>query len=123
MNVLNELPEELRLEIIREHQLYEVTEAQSKTEKGITPKSGSSSSSEVSSKGLHKKDLPLKHKEPKLGFHMLTYDEIKAAVIKWLNFGKAPKDTDIKMFGNYLRQLAIDREIDKLHRITKFLFR
>lgn len=59
----------------------------------------------------------------KKGFHTLTFEELKVALIKWINFKKGPKDTDIKMLGSYSRQLAIDREIEKLHVMIKFLFR
>lgn len=43
--------------------------------------------------------------------------------MKWLNFKKGPKESDIKMLGEYFRELTIQREIDKLHIIVKFLFR
>lgn len=64
-------------------------------------------------------------KKPKLktGFNALRYEELKVAILKWMNLGNNPKETDTKMLGEYLRQLATDREIDKLHTIVKFMYR
>lgn len=131
-DVLNELPEDIKAEIIREHKLHKPT---SKNNSDITTNTNNANASvrnanenkskASTSKVEHAQNLCLGKQETKqkTGFHMLNQEDFKVALIKWLNSKKGPQETDIKILGEYFRELAINKEINKLIVSIKFLFR
>ncbi|VEN59386.1 unnamed protein product [Callosobruchus maculatus] len=108
LKVLNELPEDLRNEIIKEYQL--------ERKLNQVPKVGDvqlQSSQET-------KASTRKSKSP---FTNMSWEQIKPVLNKWIATEKEPADVDTEMIANHFRQMALDRKIEQLHKIFRYLHR
>lgn len=116
LEVLNELPEDLRIEIMNEYNLNQGTIiSQIKSQK----------------KGEHDFQAPQvqivkkysKNMKNKSLFEGLSWEELKEALKTWLASEAEPLEFDINLISAYFRQLAITREIEYLKVIFSFLHR
>nr|CAH7744684.1 unnamed protein product [Callosobruchus chinensis] len=108
LKVLNELPEDLRKEIIKEYQLESKLNQVSKVG-GVQPQS--SQKTKASTK---------KSASP---FTSMSWDQIKPVVNKWIASENEPAEVDTEMIANHFRQMAMDRKIEQLHKIFRYLHR
>ncbi|KAJ8916575.1 hypothetical protein NQ315_000219 [Exocentrus adspersus] len=111
LNVLNELPEELRNEIIKEYGLdFKLGECAMK----LQPKTlENESKTQEQSFDVPKKNL----------FSGLSWEQIKPIIRKWVESSDEPSEVDVVMLAEHFQQLAIDREIDLLKSVFNFLHR
>ncbi|KAJ8980821.1 hypothetical protein NQ317_000554 [Molorchus minor] len=100
LSVLNELPEDLRNEIIKEYQLED------KIQVSVPSTSSDVKNTEQASK--YPENLNLKN---------------ESETNKWIQSSERPSEFDVNMIAEHFKQLAIDREIDVLKVIFNFLHR
>lgn len=93
LDVLNQLPDDLRLDIIKEYNL-----------------------------NLGENKIP-KTESKKSPFTGMQWHQLKPVLYDWLRCGKSPADVDIAMLGDFLKQLAINRQIEMLGIVFNFLRR
>lgn len=119
INILNELPEDLREEIIKEYKLkIKVNDTihsesdrkgnqlvQTEAKENITTKSNKSENVKTSP------------------FSNLTWDEIKPIIKKWTESEESPYDMDIEMIATHFKLLAVNRQIEVLMSVFNFLYR
>ncbi|XP_044764576.1 DNA repair protein REV1 [Coccinella septempunctata] len=124
LEVLYELPEELRHEIMKEYNInrgtVEMQKKQEKTAKKDTkveiakePSSETTRATSVNSPKLKKNKL----------FEGLSMGELKRAVQSWLSSEQEPIKIDVELISKHFRQLAMDRRIEDLKIIFNFLHR
>nr|CAI5829294.1 unnamed protein product [Callosobruchus analis] len=108
LKVLNELPEDLRNEIIKEYHLESKLNQASKV-------------CDVQPQSSQKAKAPAnKSKSP---FTNMSWEQIKPVVKKWIATEKEPADVDTEMIADHFRQMALDRKIEQLHKIFRYLHR
>lgn len=56
-------------------------------------------------------------------FSKLNWDQLKEVVRVWLQSEAEPKEFDIHLLAEYLKELAINRKIERLHIMFNFLYR
>lgn len=56
-------------------------------------------------------------------FRDLTWDELKEMFLVWLKVERKPKPVDVSMLAEYFKQMAIDRNIEQLEVLLRFLHR
>ncbi|CAH1118562.1 unnamed protein product [Phaedon cochleariae] len=128
MDVLKELPEELREEIIKEYQLnVKKVEAQDTTSKPASRIENKVSQSEKQVYQVEKilppkptNTVPMSRKSP---FANLTWEQVKPIIKKWTQSGDEPSNIDIEMIADHFKHLAIDRKIEILQSAFNFLHR
>lgn len=103
--VLNELPEDIKKEIINTYKL---------DSRASTPRSFDERSTTTIS-------------EPKIEiksvFHQFSSEQVKEAVRSWLSSDNEPRQFDIFMLADFLKELALNRNIECLHPLVNFLHR
>uniref|UniRef100_A0A6P7GAB9 DNA repair protein REV1 n=1 Tax=Diabrotica virgifera virgifera TaxID=50390 RepID=A0A6P7GAB9_DIAVI len=127
MQVFNQLPENLKQEIIREYHLEDqVTLSQENSfpncqqntpiqdTKPETPERKIKSSSQESVSQESSKKSP---------FRNLSWDQIKPIIKKWTVSEASPCDFDTEMLAEHFKQLAINRKIEVLMSVFNFLHR
>ncbi|CAH1981537.1 unnamed protein product [Acanthoscelides obtectus] len=107
LEVLHELPEGLRNEIIKEYQLEHRLHQVSK----------------IDNAQPHDSRKEASGKKMKSPFANMPWEQIKPIVNKWIASEKDPSDFDTEMIANHFRQMALDRKIEELYRIFKYLHR
>ncbi|KAK5638274.1 hypothetical protein RI129_012569 [Pyrocoelia pectoralis] len=142
LNMLDELPEHIKVEVIKEYKLehnawvkhYEKDRndpcALSLSLRGVSmvetanARSGVPKySSVVYYKNINKLvpiSVPVEEKSP---FDSLTLDELRPLILKWLESTTTPNNIDTTLLANHLKKLAIDRKIEQLKVILNFLYR
>ncbi|CAG9857578.1 unnamed protein product [Phyllotreta striolata] len=107
VNVLNELPDDIRKEIIEEYNLQESVAIECKRNDGeLTRNNGENNERFVENR-----------------FENLSWNEIKPIIKKWIESDEFPYDIDIEMIAEHFKRLAIDRKIETLPAIFNFLHR
>ncbi|XP_072383055.1 DNA repair protein Rev1 [Diabrotica undecimpunctata] len=127
MQVFNQLPENLKQEIIREYNLEEqVTLSQENSlpncqqntliqdAKPEIPERKTKTSSQESVEQESSKKSP---------FNNLSWDQIKPIIKKWTASEESPCDFDTEMLAEHFKQLAINRKIEVLMSVFNFLHR
>ncbi|CAH1107539.1 unnamed protein product [Psylliodes chrysocephalus] len=118
MDVLNELPEDIRKEIMREYNLQEAVKPEGKKRKSQKQKCGKQSNQKIDSEKYL--DVDTIQKYP---FKNLTWDQIKPIIKKWMESDENPYEFDIEMIAEHFKQLAIDRKIEVLPKMFSYLHR
>ncbi|KAG5864710.1 hypothetical protein JTB14_028543 [Gonioctena quinquepunctata] len=114
LRVLNELPEELRREIMSE---YELETSVLSTSKVVEP-----------TRTGHMV-IPQKHvtkaftKTEQIHFVNLTWEQVKHVIKKWMESGDDPEQVDVDMIASYFKRLALNRQIESLKGMFSFLHR
>ncbi|XP_030765594.1 DNA repair protein REV1-like [Sitophilus oryzae] len=114
MTVLNELPEEIRLEVLQE---YGITSTKFNTIKNNTVVTVKMKTSEKNSE--EKRTASSGHSP----FTNLTWEQTKAGIKAWVKSENIPSAVDVDMLGDHLRQLALDRKLEVLQTGFNFLYR
>ncbi|KAJ8956255.1 hypothetical protein NQ318_014989 [Aromia moschata] len=123
LEVLNELPEELRREIIKEY--------------GLESKVKDVPSSSCPKREDNKKNADVLEKineapprnetgdgrAKRSPFSNLTWDQIKPVIKEWIRSSETPAELDVEMLAEHFKNLAIDREIEILKVVFNFLHR
>lgn len=114
LNVLNELPEDLRKEIIKDYQLEEKIFANIKKE----------SPNDDLNKSFIKEAVNEKHnKRNKSPFKNLPWEQIKPIIEDWTNHETKPLNVDVMMLAEHFKELAIHRKIELLQKMFNYLHR
>ncbi|KAF5284610.1 hypothetical protein FQA39_LY16968 [Lamprigera yunnana] len=102
LNVLNELPLEVQQEIIEEYKL----EGKIRVD-------------------LPKNDEPAQQKNTSNTnyFEKIQWTDLKPILINWLQSTSSPKEVDVQMLAEHLKNLAMDRKIEPLKATLSFLYR
>lgn len=125
--VLNELPEDIKKEIMETYKLdsrastprsFDENSTSTNTEKIKNVNLTVSSSCSIGS-SVYNEAPP----ESKSAFHRLNSDQVKEALRTWLSSENEPKQFDISMLADYFKELALNRKIEFLQVIFNFLHR
>ncbi|XP_025834219.1 DNA repair protein REV1 [Agrilus planipennis] len=132
VEVLKELPEDIRNEILNEYKIS-MEEFQQKVNIIVSKANNTDISNTVitddkvkpSTSSTTKKEENVQSSitKKKLSFADLEWDELKNLIESWIHSETKPLNCDITRLGEYLKDLAINRKIETLHVLVKFLHR
>jgi hypothetical protein len=105
LEVLKELPQEIRDEVIKEYNLEATVAAVAKPAPPPLKKETAA---------------PPAKKSP---FSGLQWCQLKPVLYKWMSSEPKPSEVDVNMLGEHFRQLAVDRNIEMLKVAMNFLHR
>lgn len=105
--MVNELPEDIKNEIIETYKL---------DSRASTPRNFD----ECSTTSSCCTELKVENKST---FHRLTPEQVKDALRSWVSSEKEPKSFDISMLAQFFKELALNREIERLDPMFRFLHR
>ncbi|XP_057670736.1 DNA repair protein REV1 [Diorhabda carinulata] len=119
INVLNELPEGLRDEIIKEYKLNIKVKDKPQTKPDIKSNQlvQTEDTENVTTKNNKSENVQTSP------FSNLTWDQIKPIIKKWTESEESPSDTDIEMIAIHFKLLAVNRQIEILMSVFNFLYR
>lgn len=128
LSVLDELPKDIRNEVVKE---YNLTSLPSTSTACIEERLSCSPDTEVlQSTGVAVTETALELRETGKKcsrriqyFSDLTWKELKEMFIVWLKAETIPKPVDVSMLGEYVKQMALDRQIEQLEVLLRFLHR
>ncbi|KAJ8967010.1 hypothetical protein NQ314_003127 [Rhamnusium bicolor] len=121
LNVLNELPEELRNEIIKQYKLeHKIKESTNSSPPKLEETKAECPRIQENTQGPVKNDSINDKANP---FSKLPWDKIKPIIKQWVHSADKPSQMDTEMLASHFRQLAIDREIETLKSVFNFLHR
>ncbi|XP_065169068.1 DNA repair protein Rev1 isoform X2 [Atheta coriaria] len=132
MSVLQELPEDIRLEIMKEYNLQLQNQVCDEFKSSQTPGTSATTISTAAdnkkpdSEEITKKTRQTKAKAQNItatGFDSLSHEDFMNMFANWFQSHSKPLKVDVDMLGKYFKQMAMQRRIEKLYIYAKYLHR